>query len=73
MTEMTVCSTVGQNRMESGTHARGGIGRSVSKTAKKRFLNTRLTPKARPIGTARTTPMMYPMVTRFALMYTADQ
>src|SRR5215510_6937436 len=73
MIDTTVSSMLGQKRIESGTHARGGIGRSVSKTGKKVSLNTRLTPKARPIGTPRTTPMTYPMATRFALMYTADQ
>ena len=58
MTEMTVISIVGQNRIESGTQASGGIGRRVSNTGKKVYLNLRLTPKARPIGTPSTTPMM---------------
>ena len=52
-----VCSIVGQKRMESGTHASGGMGRSTSTSGKLTPWKMRLIPMASPSGTPRRTPI----------------
>jgi hypothetical protein len=43
-------SFVGQNKIDMGTQARGGIGRSSSNTGKKSSRNLSLVPKKSPSG-----------------------
>ena len=43
-------SLVGQNRMETGTHASGGIGRSSSNTGNTSSRKRTLVPNSRPRG-----------------------
>ena len=57
MIETTVCSMVGQKRIDSGIHASGGIGRRSSITGKAVPKKDRLIPIASPRGTPRPTPM----------------
>ena len=48
--KMMLDSLVGQNRIDIGTQASGGIGRNNSKTGKKRFRNFSLVPNNSPTG-----------------------
>src|SRR6202048_3671608 len=65
--KVMVASLVGQNRMESGSQASGGIGRSSSRTGKVVSLSFAEIPIASPSATARMAATAKPANTRCAL------
>ena len=62
-------SCVGQNRIDAGTQASGGIGRSTSKTGKPMPNAVRLTASSRPNGMPISIAATNPVSTRKKLMY----
>ena len=66
-------SVVGQNRMESGTHASGGIGRMISKAGNTSPLNVRLDPSRTPTGIPMSWASAHPQTTRSKLTSHAVQ
>src|SRR5437660_10427538 len=65
--KVIVPSLLGQNRMDRGSHASGGIGRKSSSTGKAVSLNLRYIPKASPSASASTAAIANPANTRCEL------